>query len=397
MHARLALLVALGLAPAACGKKGDPLPPLRHVPARVEKLAIAERGGFIYLEWEAPRKTNHGSPKVELKVAEILRRVLEQPRVKAELPEEETPENKAEPEEREEFVGPPLPPPPPPPPFREQAAVIATLEVPADGGPVSFRDPWDPSWEGKRVEYAVRHLNRRGAPSESSPVVAIDPVPPLTAPGGVEAAAADGFVRVTWREEPRGLFGFDLQRRSESGSYPPSPLNPAPLRVARYEDRTAPWGVPICYQVKKVAGLPPPQGPDNTEASAPAELSPEAELSRSPVVIESPESAEACVTAIDVFAPPPPGNPVAVAATGGILISWKEVPVADLGGYLVYRATTAEGPFDLQNEKPLPVATYTDRRVQSGQVYFYAVSALDRTVPPNESARSQVVSARASE
>jgi len=394
--ARLAFLVVLPLVSLSCGKKGDPLPPLRHVPARVEKLAIAERGGFIHLEWEAPRKTNHGSPKVELKEAEILRRVLERLPVKAELPEgeqepEETAENKAEPQEREEFVGPPLPPPPPPPPFQEQAVVIATLEVPTDGGPVSFRDPWDPTWEGKRVEYAVQHLNRRGAASEASPVVAIDPVPPLTAPGGLEAAAADGFVLVTWREEPRGLFGFDLLRRSESGTYLTSPLNPAPLGVARYEDRTAPWGVPICYQVKKVAVLPPP------EAAATADPPSETELVRSPAAIESPESAEACVTAIDAFAPPQPGNPVAVAATGGILISWKEVPVADLGGYLVYRATSAEGPFELQTEKPLSVATYTDRRVESGQVYFYAVSALDRTVPPNESARSQLVSARASE
>jgi hypothetical protein len=389
----------------------------------VEQVSVRQQGAFIRLEWEAPRQTDHGSPKVELKEANVLRRVVEPPPPPPEAePELEAPDPdfvgppappappaEGEPKLKEpdpDFVGPPAPPRPPPPAappprppsFPEEATVIATLEVPSEGGPVSFRDPWDPSWEGKRVEYAVRHRNRKGRDSALSAVAGIEPVPPLSAPTDLKAAAADGFVSVSWREEPPGPYGFDLYRRSEPAPFPPAPLNSAPLAVARYEDRTAPWGSPVCYQLKKVAVLSKPEGVPKVEGEPPAPLAPAKEtvLVRTPTVIESPVSAEACLTPLDTFAPPAPQSVVAVTAAGGILISWAEVEAPDLAGYRVFRATSEKGPFEAVNETPVELATYTDRGVVAGELYFYAVSAVDRAAPPNESERSPVVSARLS-
>ena len=91
LSSRTALLALLALLVmttgfTACGKRGDPLPPLQHIPAPTPKARVSQRGAVIVIEWEAPSKTTDGS-ELRLKQVEVLRRIVEPPPPALEAPE----------------------------------------------------------------------------------------------------------------------------------------------------------------------------------------------------------------------------------------------------------------------------------------------------------------------
>jgi hypothetical protein len=260
--------------------------------------------------------------------------------------------------------------------------VVATLEVEPNGGPVSYRETWESGWEGKRLEYAVRHRNRKGRVSAPSPPLALHPVRPLAAPSGLSVEAADGFVLVSWDERAGSQEAFDVYRRDGGASFPSKPANGEPLRVSRYQDVEAPFGVPLCYVVRRVAVTEP------TGAST-------ERVERALFSIESEDSAEACLTAEDTFPPPAPVELLAVRGVDSVLVSWKPVESPDLKGYRVYRSARREGPYELLTIVPVEAATYADRgRFAPEVTYFYRVTAVDGASPANESPPSYPVSPR---
>jgi hypothetical protein len=429
------------MASLACGKRGDPLPPLRRFPEAVQQIRVWQQGPFIYLEWSAPNRNTDGSAEVELEEALILRRLVEipepvvaevedsggeegpeseisdsvspeQPGAAEEEAEQETPaepeapavdtpppvegeepkesesadESGAQDETGAQEVGKGQAPQPAAPPFPAGAEEIAALESAQVDELLTFRDPWDPSWEGKRVEYAVRHINRKGRRSGLSLVVHIDPLPPVEPPKDLATEVEAGLVRLRWsseleevpsaEEEGAVSFGYNVYRRGETELFPSRPLNATALPDSSYEDRNVVFGQPWCYAVRRVV------------------VSEEAAGGAKGPVIESVDSEEACLTPIDTFPPPVPEDVVAVTSTEGVLLSWGTVVAPDLKGYLVYRAVESEGPFEPLTDEPLTAASYTDRSAESGEVYFYVVSAVDQVEPWNESPRSEPVSIR---
>ena len=107
--------------------------------------------------------------------------------------------------------------------------------------------------------------------------------------------------------------------------------------------------------------------------------------------IESNASDPICVTPLDRFPPAAPRGLAAVSGTGVINLIWDPNTEADLGGYLVLRG---EAPGDtLQALTPWPIreTRYADRTTRAGVTYFYAVLAVDRATPPNQSALSNKV------
>jgi len=48
-----------------------------------------------------------------------------------------------------------------------------------------------------------------------------------------------------------------------------------------------------------------------------------------------------------------------------------------VAGYNVYRGTTSGGPYVKLNASLVPIFSYADSTVQSGQTYFYVVTAVD--------------------
>ena len=62
--------------------------------------------------------------------------------------------------------------------------------------------------------------------------------------------------------------------------------------------------------------------------------------------------------------------------THSVTLSWGSSS-SSIVGYDVYRGTTSSGPFTLLTASPVSTTSYTDTTAQSGQTYYYVVTAVD--------------------
>jgi hypothetical protein len=63
--------------------------------------------------------------------------------------------------------------------------------------------------------------------------------------------------------------------------------------------------------------------------------------------------------------------------THSVSLNWTASASSNLIGYKVYRATQSGGPYAQYTSSPIIDTTYTDSAVQTGQTYFYVVTAVD--------------------
>jgi hypothetical protein len=183
-------------------------------------------------------------------------------------------------------------------------------------------------------------------------------VAPPERPAEVRAEATAEGVRLTWRA--RGD-SFRIYRRTGSDGFAPVANAPQPS----WTDSGAEFGQHYVYQVQTMVKLS-----NNAEA-------------------ESDPSEECGITPEDRFPPTVPKGLNAATAPNSIELSWESDTEPDLAGYFVYRSAGA-GPFSKIGEM-VAIPSYSDRGVEHGKTYRYAVSAIDKT--GNESARSGPVEA----
>ncbi len=74
---------------------------------------------------------------------------------------------------------------------------------------------------------------------------------------------------------------------------------------------------------------------------------------------------------------PLPAAGMVTDVDGVVYVSWSPSPSPSVVGYHVYRSASPERPFVRLNADPVPGPTYADATVTDGQMYFYAVSAVD--------------------
>lgn len=236
-----------------------------------------------------------------------------------------------------------------------------TFQIPPkDPGPYAFDTPVA-DFVGKHVTLAVRAIGPKGKASAWSNLVMMDVQPPLATPENVVAANSPKGVRVTWTASPspgsastspphyrifRALPGATPQSLGESD-------------VPEYEDASVARGTMYLYRVQALEG-------DQHQSEV---------------------SAEAAVTPEDVFPPAVPAEFSAVQGVGAIELVWQRNTEEDFAGYNVFRATEG-GDFE-KIAGPIDAPAYSDRAVEAGKTYRYAVSAVDRT--GNESARTAPV------
>ncbi len=72
--------------------------------------------------------------------------------------------------------------------------------------------------------------------------------------------------------------------------------------------------------------------------------------------------------------------------------TYEQNPLADFAGYNMYRSADQNVPLDQwerRNDKPIPTTEYKDEGVQSGEIYFYYIRAVDSN--GNESAPGEIM------
>ena len=88
----------------------------------------------------------------------------------------------------------------------------------------------------------------------------------------------------------------------------------------------------------------------------------------------------------------PPATPSGLSGTAGseqVLLTWTANTELDLGGYNIYRRTTADAEFAAIASR-VADTSYTDPGLANDTEYEYQITAIDRETPPNESAATEL-------
>ena len=229
-------------------------------------------------------------------------------------------------------------------------ASVQNYSVPAKlPGPVNF-DFAAQQWTGQQVTLLVRATGPRGKASEWSNPAVLPVGIPLAAPANFRVMAVPEGVRIEWSGSAgryrifRGAGDAAPERLAESGQ-------------SEYLDSTAAFGSPYKYFVQAIEG----------------------ELRQSEI------SDVVSITPLDTFAPAVPAGLTAVAGVNAIELAWERNTEDDFSGYYIYRSTEG-GAFE-RIAGPIDAPTFSDRSVEAGKKYSYAVTAIDNAA--NESRRSE--------
>lgn len=347
----VAVAVAGGL--AACGKKGDPSPPLRFVPQTTEALAVSQRHLDLVLELPYPKTTAAGMALPGLDRVEVweVRRLA--PRATG--------------EEAGAAVAAAAPPPLDPREFAAAATLRTEIAGPALTQvivgeriviPLPLPATFPPVPEA--LYLAVRTVAAGEDRSEMSNQAVIVPRVPPPAPRGLTGEAAPGGVRLAWEGDGLEVVGYDVYRRGAQERAFLDPIARLDAGAAGYFDETARFGERYIYAVTAVAARQP--------------------------AIASAVGSTVEVDYRDRFPPAAPGGLVALVEEGRVRLVWEAAQAADLAGYRVSRSSGG-GPFRPVAGGLVTGSEWVDESVAAGTTYTWRVESVDRegnASPPAE-------------
>ena len=339
---RLRLPILLTLAAAtllvACGRKGDPLPPLRYIPTPARDLSLHQQGGVFILNMGYPQTTTTGLTLPGLDEVEVwwLR-----------APNAGTLELDAR-------------------TFAARSELLlglrgAELSSSVIGDRIETRFPIPPEVESAdQLVFATRSVSSTGEPSDYSNLVQIRFAPAPAPPTGLELTPLEEGVRLDWNA-PDDVAIHVFRRPATARRYG-GPLRRLDAGTSTFVDTGVNYGRRYIYAVRSIAGADP--------------------------LVESDPSAEREIEYRDVFAPAPPQSVVALGEVGGARLVLEESPTADTAGYVIYRQDP-EADFRRVNDEPHPRLEFRDSGLTPGLTYRYYVTAVDAA--GNEGEPSRVV------
>ena len=382
MRKFIALLMLL----TACGKRGDPHPPVPIIPKATTDLVVAQHGSNLVLSWSYPALTTSGQKLDGIRRIVVYRYVEE-------LPATQPPRDPKTllPGDIDPTVPPAVAlfakiPPIGPMQFaklREKVDAIESADLAGStvGARLTFEDtPPFQTADGRpvRVDYAIV-TEAATAKSEVSNMASIVPVNVAVPPKGVTAVTHPEGVIVSWsepdaviggNEKPR-IVGYNIYR------YPAGqeleelavPVNGAPISKTTYTDVPA-YGN-YSYRVTAVAAVGPPR-------------------------IESDPSDASSATFKDLLPPPAPTGLTALVEPKAVRLVWDAVVSPDLAGYRVYRTELVGLDRKylarlLFTKDLLKETNWRDTLFDAGIEYFYEVTAVDTSGNESAPAKSDVV------
>ncbi|HYI09486.1 MAG TPA: hypothetical protein VEK57_10485 [Thermoanaerobaculia bacterium] len=377
------ILAVAALLVLACGKRGDPRPPVPVIPQATSDLVVTQRADQVILSWSYPSMTTAGRSLTGIRRISVHRYTEELPASavgrdpNALLPGD---------------VDPTLPQPValfariPTLPLAQFAKLServdsiekANLATATAGTKLLYTDrpPFrDVGGRPVRITYAVV-TEGEDARGELSNLAVIVPLPVATAPAGLTATPKPGGVELTWDipktsirgEEAPVIEGYHVYRTApgETLNEFSAPINNAPVKTPPYTD-TPGYGEHE-YRLSAVATTGPP-------------------------LVQSSISEPVRTTFKDLVPPPVPTELTPLVEPSNVRLVWNPVEAADLAGYKVYRTEGQGhgtnireiGTIPLHNEL-LTVTNYIDTGVNPGIAFRYSVTAIDKS--GNESARA---------
>lgn len=358
-------LTALVVLLVACGKRGDPHPPIPIIPKATTDLVVAQRGAKVLLAWGYPALTTAGKNLSNVRRVVVYRATEPLPVVQPPEPNiTTTPQPiaafaKVPPLTPAQFVK-----------LRTRVDSIEGANLPAAsaGALLTFEDtPPFHTTDGRpvRLTYAVitEGPNATGDLSNLASIVPLDvPVPP---PALTATPKAEGVI-LTWtapatsitsKAKP-AIIGYNAYRvgEGETLTEQTKPGNASPVSATTYTD-VPPYGK-FTYVVTAVAAAH----------------------------IESDPSPPATVTFKDLMPPPQPKNVEYLLETKAIRLIWEPVDAPDLAGYRLFRTEGAGHEPDIREAGTIPLQPlvvpapyYVDARAEVGIAYKYGVASVDKS------------------
>jgi hypothetical protein len=202
-------------------------------------------------------------------------------------------------------------------------------------------------WVGNEVKITARAFGPKGRPSDWSNPLMLRVIPPLEPPVNFKATESALGVHLTWSSPAARYRLFRDKELLATGE------------GREYVDQAIEYEKTYEYRVQVFA-----EENQQSVISAPLPVKPK-----------------------DSYPPAVPSGLTALAAPNSIELTWDRNQETDLKGYLVYRAA-GEGEFE-RIASDIETPAYSDRTVEAGKRYRYAVSSVDQV--GNESRRSAVV------
>ena len=393
----------------ACGKKGNPLPPLVRLPAAPADFAVTRLDDQVYVKLTVPAKNVDGVQPADVARIEVYGFTFTGPApTLSDLDPEELREVStlvvSEPVRRPQAPPPPvkegLPPIPLPPPGPgvDQGAPLVIREsiTPEMRSPIELpevrtdrRVPEPIEVPGalvapaagtglQRYYYAVAVSPRgrygpptalvpaplgptSGPPSEPRITVKEDSMvlqwtPPTDARGLGLASEPDWLPSrpIVPGASPTTYDVYEVPRNASAGvpTAVPTPLTPEPIAATEFAQGDITLGAERCFSIRAV---------DIVDG----------------VHVRGPASPVACASFADTFAPNPPRELVAVGVAGGINLIWEPSDSKDVAGYLVLRAEAGGATLTPLTTTLVKTPSYRDETVTANVRYVYAVVAVD--------------------
>jgi hypothetical protein len=349
-----------------CGAPGEPLPPSSPIPVAVTDLAAQQAGDGVLLTFTLPDKSTTGTKLTGVSTLEILR---------GSLKPDGAPDEKS---------------------FRVVDTVPGSLvNSYVQQGKLQFLDPLSPekvrAHPGETVVYRVRMrvTEKKISPSSNNVVLRIYPVPEKIEK--LDARVTEKGVELTWLAPDKTSGGEPLGAVQEYHIYR-GELDPANAEAASKDFHQTNWKSPLLQIAVTNAPAYLDGGIDYGKTYA--------YLVRTVIVAggtpqASDDSSLAIVTPRDTFPPAAPQGIVAAilkAEKNGAAVvdlSWSINVEPDLAGYRIYRSDREDAQGKLLTPDLLPTPAYRDNSVESGNRYWYTVTAVDRA--GNESTASAPV------
>ena len=365
----------LAVVALACGKRGDPTPPVPIIPAAVSDLTATQRGPHIILSWTYPSLTTAGRSLSGIQRVHIYRYVEvlpagmmgRDPATMGNVP-----------------VGMPMEvalfshvPALPPTQFLRLKETLVSLEPEdlsgvTEGGKLFYEDdPEIRTSEGLPIRVTYGVVTEAEAKSDLSNLVVIVPLDVPTPPQSLSASISPDAVNLSWNRPARMISGAsDLSvigyhvYRFTGDEVPETPITSAPIERTNYADTPA-LGTHR-YLVTAVRSTGPP-------------------------LLQSGPSNVISVEYRDLLPPPAPTGLTALPEDNAIRLIWDPVEAADLAGYKIYRIGQADQVGELfvtVTPTAIPETNYRDTGVRPNTAYQYLVSSVDKS--GNESSPTKI-------
>jgi len=328
-----------------CGYKNQPVPPENVVPQSIEDLRYSVSDKGVRLNWSYPVQTIKGTTLTEIDSFELFL---------AEIP-------------LDKYCGScPIP-------FAEPIDLPGGESV---DGEVRKQGGYDFTLlqSAHKYFFKVRSRTSWWASSNDSNIITFVWFEPAAAPEKVAAVPGDSEIALSWKSVTTLLDGQPLKMplkyqvfRSAGGK--DFEKAGEPLSATRFVDRQVRNGQQYFYTVQSL-------------------------LVHGDALVSGGISKEITSTPVDLTPPLPPQGVTAVWTDSGIKIFWDKNSSADFGGYRVYRRDADKDNYELLGNVDPAYTIFVDSQAKDNKRYYWAVTAIDKAKPANESNKSREATIR---